>query len=89
MNSFWRLAPEGTRKKTQKLRTGFYFIAKGANVPIIPCGFDFARKAIVVGEPFYTTENQEGRFRNIVTHFTEKFMLRILSWVLIDASFQN
>lgn len=54
------LAPEGTRKKVDKLRTGFYFIAKGARVPIIPCGFDFERKTVVVGNPFYTTENQEG-----------------------------
>jgi len=54
------LAPEGTRKKVDKLRTGFYFIAKGARVPIIPCGFDFERKTVVVGNPFYTAENQEG-----------------------------
>lgn len=53
------LAPEGTRKKIDKLKTGFYFIAKGAGVPIIPCGFDFERKTIVVGKPFYPTENQE------------------------------
>ena len=63
------IAPEGTRKKTQKLRTGFYFIAKGANVPIIPCGFDFARKTIVVGEPFYTTENQEADFETLLTFY--------------------
>lgn len=53
------MAPEGTRKKVEKLRTGFYFIAKGANIPIIPCGFDFEKKVIKVGEPFYPTDNQE------------------------------
>ena len=30
------IAPEGTRKKVTELRTGFYFIAHKANVPIIP-----------------------------------------------------
>lgn len=44
------LAPEGTRKKVDKLRTGFYYIALGAKVPIIPCGFDFAIKRIVIGD---------------------------------------
>ncbi len=51
------LAPEGTRKKIEKLRTGFYYIAKKANVPIVPCGFDYAKKIIIVGVPFYPTDN--------------------------------
>lgn len=63
------LAPEGTRKKTAKLRTGFYFIAKGAKVPIIPCGFDFSRKVIVIGEPFYTTDNQEVDFEALLAFY--------------------
>ncbi len=29
------LAPEGTRKKVEKLKTGFFFIAKKAKVPVI------------------------------------------------------
>ena len=49
------MAPEGTRKKVDKLRTGFYYIAKKSNVPIIPVGFDFSRKVVVVGTPFYPT----------------------------------
>jgi 1-acyl-sn-glycerol-3-phosphate acyltransferase len=51
------LAPEGTRKKVEKLRTGFYYIAKKAKVPIIPVGFDFSKKTVVVGKPFYPTDN--------------------------------
>lgn len=45
------IAPEGTRKKVEKLKTGFYYIAKKVNAPIIPVGFDFKRKEIVIGEP--------------------------------------
>ena len=51
------IAPEGTRKKVSKLRTGFYFIAKGAGVPIVPCGFDYQRKVIVIAQPFYPSDN--------------------------------
>lgn len=29
------LVPEGTRKNVKKIRTGFWYIAKGANVPIL------------------------------------------------------
>jgi 1-acyl-sn-glycerol-3-phosphate acyltransferase len=53
------LAPEGTRKKVSKLRTGFYFIAKGAGVPIIPVGFDFSKKQVVVTGLMHTSDNQE------------------------------
>jgi len=49
------IAPEGTRKKVDKLKTGFYYIAKKAEVPIIPTGFDYKLRQIVIGEPVYAT----------------------------------
>jgi 1-acyl-sn-glycerol-3-phosphate acyltransferase len=53
------LAPEGTRKKVDKLKTGFYYIAKKAKVPIVPVGFDFSTKTVVVEKPFYPTDDFE------------------------------
>lgn len=53
------IAPEGTRKKVDRLKTGFYYIAKHAHVPIIPCGFDYEKKKVIVGQPFYPTEDLE------------------------------
>lgn len=50
------VAPEGTRKKVDKLKTGFYYIAKKASVPIVPVGFDYSRKRIVVGQPLYPSD---------------------------------
>jgi 1-acyl-sn-glycerol-3-phosphate acyltransferase len=49
------VAPEGTRKKVERLRTGFYYIAKAANIPIIPVGFDFKKREVVIGQPLYPT----------------------------------
>lgn len=43
------IAPEGTRKKVSKLKTGFWYIAKEANIPIVPVGFDFKKKEVIVG----------------------------------------
>lgn len=46
------IAPEGTRKKVDRLRTGYYFIAKGANVPIIPTIMNYRTKSVDFGEVF-------------------------------------
>ncbi|MBX2828202.1 MAG: 1-acyl-sn-glycerol-3-phosphate acyltransferase [Flavobacteriaceae bacterium] len=46
------LAPEGTRKKVETWKTGYYYIAKEANVPIIPVAFDYKTKTVVINEPF-------------------------------------
>ncbi len=51
------LSPEGTRKKVTELKTGFYYIAVKAKVPIIPVAFDFGKKQVRVGNPFYPTGN--------------------------------
>lgn len=56
------LSPEGTRKKVDKWKTGFYFIAKGANVPIVLFTFDFGKKQVKLSKPFYPTDNQEKDF---------------------------
>lgn len=56
------LAPEGTRKKVESWRTGFYYIAKQANVPIIMFTLDFENKQNKISEPFYPTDNVEADF---------------------------
>jgi len=56
------LSPEGTRKKTDKWKTGFYYIAKGANVPIVLVTLDFGNKQVIVSEPYYTTDDMEKDF---------------------------
>lgn len=49
------ITPEGTRSDVGKLKTGFYYIALRANVPLILTGFSFPRKEIVLSEPIYPT----------------------------------
>lgn len=56
------LSPEGTRKKVAKWKTGFYYIAKGANVPIVMFTLDFGRKQVAVSKPYYLTDNMEEDF---------------------------
>ncbi len=56
------ISPEGTRKKAKKWKTGFYHIAKGANVPIVFNSFDFGNKHYVISEPYYLTGDLEKDF---------------------------
>lgn len=63
------LAPEGTRKKVEKWRTGFYYIAKAAKVPIIMFTLDFKNKQNKISEPFYPTDNMEADFKTMRAFF--------------------
>ncbi|HEB64166.1 MAG TPA: glycerol acyltransferase [Chloroflexi bacterium] len=46
------IAPEGTRKKTDHWKTGFYYIALGAGIPIALGFVDYPSKRIGVGGYF-------------------------------------
>jgi len=63
------LAPEGTRKKVEEWRTGFYYIAKAANVPIIMFTLDFKNKQNKISEPFYLTDDMEADFKEMHKFF--------------------
>jgi 1-acyl-sn-glycerol-3-phosphate acyltransferase len=59
------IAPEGTRKRVDKLKTGFYFIARKAHVPIVMVGLDFKNKTLVVSDALYSTNDQGSDFNKI------------------------
>ena len=65
------LSPEGTRKKVEKWKTGFYYIAKGANVPIVMATLDFGNKKVKISEPYYTTANKEKDFQVFYDFFKD------------------
>lgn len=63
------VAPEGTRKKTAELKTGFYYIALKAKVPIVPVAFDFGKKEVNLGKPVYPTGNLDVDMALLKKHF--------------------
>jgi len=63
------MSPEGTRKKVTKWRTGFYYIAKEANVPIIMFTLDFENKQNKISEPFYPTNDIDKDFEFMHSFF--------------------
>jgi 1-acyl-sn-glycerol-3-phosphate acyltransferase len=51
--------PEGTRGKTRHWKTGFYFIAQQAKVPIVLAYMDYHRKVSGIGPIFQPTGDVE------------------------------
>lgn len=49
------IAVEGTRTKVTHFKTGFYFIALKAGVPLLPCKFDFGTGVIEFAKPYHLT----------------------------------
>ena len=64
------IAPEGTRKKVREIKTGFYFIALKAGVPIIPVAFDYGTRAVSIGNPFYPSGNLKADLPVLLEHFS-------------------
>lgn len=63
------LSPEGTRKRVDKLRTGFYHIAKKAAVPIVPIGFDYKNKLVVIGDAFFPGDDEAADMKKIMAFY--------------------
>jgi len=63
------MSPEGTRKKVDKWKTGFYYIAKGANIPIVMVTLDFENKKVKVSEPYYLTDSMEDDFNFMLKYY--------------------
>lgn len=63
------ISPEGTRKYISKFRTGFYYIATEANVPLIFFKFDFNTKIADFSKPYYLTGDYDADMKYIVDYF--------------------
>lgn len=59
------ITPEGTRKKVEHWKTGFYQIAKAAQVPIIPIAFDYATKTVKFYPAFEPLDNLEATLNHL------------------------
>jgi 1-acyl-sn-glycerol-3-phosphate acyltransferase len=70
------IAPEGTRKRTDKWKSGFYRIAMAAEVPIVLAGFDYPRKVVFFGPHFQPTGDYEKDLRELQSHFRADMALK-------------
>lgn len=64
--------PEGTRKYTDHWKSGFYFIAKEAGVPISLAFIDYKRKRGGFGPLLYTSDNVKADMDKIRDFYKDK-----------------
>ena len=53
------ITPEGTRKRVDEWKKGFYYIALKAHVPILLAYIDYGKKTVGIKEIFYPTGNAD------------------------------
>ncbi len=63
------IMPEGTRDKVHQWRSGFYYIALGAAVPIVLVIFDYGRKIMHLGPSFIPSGDYEADLAQIQAPF--------------------
>ena len=63
------LSPEGTRKKLPAWRTGYWYVAKGAGVPIVPAAFDYPGKRILIFPPIEPGEDIAADITTLRAHY--------------------
>jgi 1-acyl-sn-glycerol-3-phosphate acyltransferase len=74
------LSPEGTRRRVERWKTGFYRIAVGAGVPIVPVTMDYRTRVLGIGSPVSPGPNEavemaklRARFRPEMAKYPAEF----------------
>lgn len=74
------VTPEGTRSRRDYWKSGFYYIALQANVPIVPVAFDYRLKEVGLGEPMTLSGDRDTDadvfrrfYRGVTPRCPEKF----------------
>ena len=63
------IAPEGTRKKVERLKSGFSWLAKGAGIPIMLCKFDWHNKFVGFSKPFFPSGDYQKEMKLLEQYF--------------------
>lgn len=66
------IAPEGTRKRVEKWKSGFHTIAKSAGVPVYLGYFDWGKKEVSRGEKIELTDDVEADMKRIRQWYKDK-----------------
>ena len=63
------ITPEGTCKRVEEWKKGFYFIAQGAQIPILLYGIDYERKLIQCTKTIWPSGDIEKDMEEIKLYF--------------------
>ena len=65
------LAPEGTRSKVKRFRSGYYRIAHRAGVPVVPGYFNYPDKTVGLGPAFETLDDQAADIDRLQAYYQQ------------------
>jgi 1-acyl-sn-glycerol-3-phosphate acyltransferase len=74
--SFLAITPEGTRRRVERWKTGFWRIAREARVPVWPVAFDWSRRVVALLPPFETSADREADVRALRALFSPSMARR-------------
>ncbi|MBQ2508943.1 MAG: 1-acyl-sn-glycerol-3-phosphate acyltransferase [Bacteroidales bacterium] len=66
------ITPEGTRKRVNRWKQGFYQIATHANVPIVLTYMDYGTMHMGIGPTFYPTGDWDSDIKEIMSFYQDK-----------------
>ncbi|RFA25829.1 hypothetical protein CAI21_17875 [Alkalilimnicola ehrlichii] len=66
------ITPEGTRGHTECWKSGFYYMAKEAEVPVALAYIDYRRKRMGIGEPFMVSGDPQHDLTKIRHFYADK-----------------
>ncbi len=65
------VAPEGTRARAERWKTGFYFIALEAGVPVVPAYMDYGRMRSGLGPAFHPSGDVDADIARMRAFFAD------------------
>lgn len=65
------ITPEGTRSRVEEWKKGFWYIAKGANIPILLYGVDYEKKLIRCTKEIIPGDDIDAQMREIKLYFKD------------------
>lgn len=75
--------PEGTRKRAEKIKSGFYWIAYQADIPIVMFSFDYKHKKVYCLGIMQPTGNYEADLEYILKQYQGKFFPKKPEWLAL------
>ena len=67
--SYLAIAPEGTRKKVDHFKTGFFYIAAEGNIPMYFSAFDYQNRQVRFKGPVWADPSLPNQIAEIENHF--------------------
>ena len=70
------LSPEGTRRRVERWKSGYYVVAAAAGVPVVPAWIDWSRRAVGFGAPMAAEGGAEAMSARLAASFHARMARR-------------